>query len=155
MLNRASLTSVCARLCASAVVWMSGMRHAWVACACVHALRGFVYSPPPHTHTHTPPLLTLLIQHHPTSITALGIICKTTQSCETKRGFWASMKRESGSDRTWPVPLDPSEGWGGDEVVTRWCVWVCVCVWRVWGGGGVSQGRDNPSSHGGPRVLGL
>lgn len=66
------------------------------------------------------------------SISTLSIICKTTQSCETKRASGWALKREQGNNRNWPVPLDPMEreGGGGDEVVMRWC-----------GRGFVSQGE--------------
>ena len=144
---------VCVCVCASAIVWMSGMRHAWVRALVYMPCVGLCTAPPHHPPHPTPPEaahpappappphLHHRIKHY---------LQNNTISCETKRGFWASVNRESGSDRTWPVPLDPSGGGGG--VVTRCvCVCVCVCMW----GGVVSQGRDNPSSHGGPRVLGL
>lgn len=75
--------------------------------ACVHALRGFVYAP---SAAYRPAPLRCSIKHYLQNN-------KTTQSFETKQGFWASVKREHKNNRKWPVPLDPIKAEGGIVVM--------------------------------------
>lgn len=132
-LSRVSL--MCVRTLAWVQVWLCG----WQACVMRGCVRSctcpawvFVCAPPPCL----PPPLHHHIKHY---------LLNNTMMWDKARFQGEHEKRVKTTETgLYHLTLSRRRMVGGDEVLMRWH-----------GVGVVSQGRDNPSSHGGPCVLGL